>query len=281
MSFTNPVKVPVKVYLSTDKDAPRLDRTPNCVQTIFKACLVTGFGDKTPAGWSLPFEDTTKGVKVFKPADSPHNPFVLRMADDTGREAAVAVYRTMSDIDTGVDAMVLSTPFKYGIQNRTTDKWALIATDRTVWFVHETANNITNSGAFFLCGDTSTNTIGERATILHYTGGTWSLSDPDRGSIKSNPNGGAIELALRYHTTTYTRYVSCFDGISNQSTNALLSPLLILSNNEVVAIPVYMPSHIKFSNYQIVDSGGRRFLAHATGTRYDNFTLVPIDYWEY
>lgn len=130
MSFLTPVKVPVKVYLSTDKDAPRLDRTPNCVATILKACLVTGYGDKQPAGWSLAFEDNSKGVKVLKPADSPYIPFFVRLSNDTGRAVKVHIYQDMTNVDDGnLKLSFDNSSFSY-TDNQQDGRWLVVATER-------------------------------------------------------------------------------------------------------------------------------------------------------
>ena len=56
MSFLNPVSEPVKRFSSTDAGAPQINynsRVAGDVKTVLKACLVTGYGDKSSAGWSI------------------------------------------------------------------------------------------------------------------------------------------------------------------------------------------------------------------------------------
>ncbi len=78
MSFLNPIELPVKIYKSTDTRAPQLDvnkRTNDEYLTIFKACLVTGFGEKQGAGWTMEDKPGNGGVTnqraantaIFKP----------------------------------------------------------------------------------------------------------------------------------------------------------------------------------------------------------------------
>lgn len=284
MNFLTPVKVPVKVYLSTDKDAPKLDRTPNCVATILKACLVTGYGDKQPAGWSLAFEDNPKGVKVLKPADSPHTPFLVRLSADTGREMTVQVYSEMSDIDTGELKLQLPHSFKYGIQNHTGGKWAVIASTRSVIMFCQTANRIdqNRSGTFLFLGDTAQNTRGERAVFLHHTSGNWYLDDSDRFEITSLRYGGGAEAPRIWagNQVGEATYRHLFDGTANVSTNMLCSPLLAMHNSEIYPLPFLMSSRADFNNYHVVDLGNRQFMVHSTATQTPNNVLVPTDYWE-
>lgn len=56
MSFLNPVNEPVICYKSTDDGAPQLNyasRTAGDIKAILKACLVTGYGTKSGAGWTI------------------------------------------------------------------------------------------------------------------------------------------------------------------------------------------------------------------------------------
>lgn len=56
MSFLNPVNEPVLRFKSTDAGAPQINynaRTAGDVKAVLKACLVTGYGDKESAGWSI------------------------------------------------------------------------------------------------------------------------------------------------------------------------------------------------------------------------------------
>lgn len=78
MSFLNPIELPVKIYKSTDARAPQLDvnkRTNDEYLTIFKACLVTGYGEKQAAGWTMEDKPGNGGTSnqraantaIFKP----------------------------------------------------------------------------------------------------------------------------------------------------------------------------------------------------------------------
>lgn len=56
MSFLNPVNEPVLRFSSTDAGAPQINynaRVAGDIKTVLKACLVTGYGDKASAGWSI------------------------------------------------------------------------------------------------------------------------------------------------------------------------------------------------------------------------------------
>ena len=62
MSFLNPISEPVLMYSSTDANAPQINqnaRAAGDVKTVLKACLVTGYGSKQGAGWTIQNETAT------------------------------------------------------------------------------------------------------------------------------------------------------------------------------------------------------------------------------
>ncbi|AUS02268.1 hypothetical protein NVP2096O_33 [Vibrio phage 2.096.O._10N.286.48.B5] len=63
--------LPVTVYRHTDVGAPVVQPTkPSDWLTIIKACLVDGYGDKDPLGWSLDFVDDINSKMVFRNDES-------------------------------------------------------------------------------------------------------------------------------------------------------------------------------------------------------------------
>lgn len=267
-----PEKVPVKVYLSTDKDAPRLDRTPNCVATILKACLVTGYGEKEGAGWSLPFEDGAKGVKVLKPADSPHIPFVLKLSGDTGTSIKTEVFSDVEQAQTGNPVLRHSAVFYYGqSHHRSNGRWVVIACDRAFWFFYETGQGVLNkNGLYMYCGDTAKSTKGERAVAL--------VQSFQFGITIEN---SSIQGVILSKTTANLRPSSYFDGTTSLTYHALLSPTFIKHENEFFGLNVFMASNTKAENYQVLSTHGRDFMCHGHAVHRESNAFVPTDYWEF
>lgn len=93
MSFVNPIKLPVMRFDSTDAHAPQLNynaRTSGDIKTILKACLVTGYGDKQGAGWSV-VEESDFGLSL----KSPHVQmvdYVFTFNDDSTTETVWGFY---------------------------------------------------------------------------------------------------------------------------------------------------------------------------------------------
>lgn len=281
--FLQPERVPVKVYLSTDKDAPRLDRTAGSLLTILKACLVTGYGDKEGAGWTMPFEDTTRGLKVFRPEISPHTDFFMKVSNDTGREATVQVYQNMTSVDNGELKLQCGTPFKYGIQQSSSKKWLLIASGRSFWFFHETGATDRN-GTFLFCGDTAKNTTGQRRVAIYHTGGR-DATHVTRHDFFENADGWVSVscVAMSYDSDSIDNMIinSLFDGSSQISTNAVAGPVVIRSKTDFYALHCYSSSNNNAVNYQEIKSHGRTFINHSPSTQKSQNLFIPTDYWEY
>ena len=278
MSLLTPAKVPVKVYKWDDPGAPALKKETNALATIFKACLVTGYGTgkdaSVGAGWTMPFEDTAAGVKVFRPEVGAERDFYLRCSANTTMQMTVQVYLNMTDINTGELKLQCAQPFKFarGYMSR---KWLLVASPRGVWFFCEqgfvlsTPELLSKSGAFFFAGDTMRNATGLRAVFLQHTGGSDNYGDYrdmfgyDRYSrvdkrTESYVSGKLLDSADIVYNVELE---SLFDGHTARTQDRILSPLLAFAGNNVYQIPALtVPSN---------------------GAMEDNFTTRNIDMGDY
>lgn len=126
----------VIAYYSTDASAPVLTGEVDKLCALLYACLVTGYGAKSGAGWTREFDGTNKSV--FRPGSG--NQFYLRVSDEgTGAAnyARIVGYETMSDVDTGTNAFPTSAQLSGGLYcvksvsaNSTARPWVLIADDK-------------------------------------------------------------------------------------------------------------------------------------------------------
>lgn len=281
-------KLPVKIYQWDDADAPILDGNKDCVSTIFKACLVTGYGSKKSAGWTLPFEDIDSGIKVFNPPKSAETDFYLRVSADDGRQLVPQVFLNMSDIDKGDLTLQCETEFKYGT-GKFNGKWLLIATERAFWFFtgNKRANDLPSEhiGSYFYCGDTIANTIGQRGIYLKYTGGSWNIHDDDRYSIFFKQHGSGAVIGKLYNPQTNSvadvNPQSLFHGDKNLSTETVASPLYLSAFAELWGLPAVAPSTNRMKNFEQISDGYRTFINHAHALiRSETNLYIPIDYWE-
>lgn len=285
MSLLTPVKMPVKVYRWDDAGAPALDKTSGCMMTIFKACLVNGYGTKEGAGWTMPFEDTAAGVKVFRPPLSPETDFYLRVSADTGKQMTAQVYLNMTDANTGDLKLQCATPFKYSVAT-TTGKWVLVATDRGLCFFDEmkkqSGTHTNQTGGYFFCGDTAKNSVGDRGVYLRHSGGAW--GEFMLGIIDNSGGNEATDgrlLDVKNNSVVNANPVAAFDGKSTKSTNLIASQLYLMAQAEVWLLPFFAPSVFNKNNYDVIDAGDMVFLNHSTSQSNNSNMYVRADFWEY
>lgn len=91
-------KIPVKVYRSTDTNAPVLQGIKGSLKTLLKACLVTGYGHEDPLGWAMPFEETNRAA--FQSTEETSNKHYLWVDHDSKQyNAQVAGAVSMTSLD--------------------------------------------------------------------------------------------------------------------------------------------------------------------------------------
>lgn len=134
MSFLNPVIEPVLRFSSTDAGAPQINynvRVAGDVKAVLKACLVTGYGTKAGAGWSLASEVTH--VAEFA-SPSPAMSDYRICVDDTSTTSTTWYYRYQNNISyppRNVPQKSMSYVNKTSAENG----WELIVTNRGMYFV--------------------------------------------------------------------------------------------------------------------------------------------------
>lgn len=291
MSLLNPVLVPVKIYRSTDTDAPVLDKTANCVATIIKACLVTGYGAKAGAGWTLKNEDLETKTKVFDINSGVGEPLSLRIYNDTGAKLNIQVVKNVVDANTVTPVIECDTVFNY-LGGFTTGEWMLIASDKGLWFFAPISarNKPSNRGGVYLFAGVVPGTTSS-AFLIKHTGGTFADGDSERYAITSNSlnstaNSGATKAAV-YNLSSgqkdkaWLNFIS--DGMSNVSDVALAAPLCFVGAGDVYQLPVYSPSRNDLENFDAVN-GSIAAINFCTSTQYRddvNNAYVLSDNWSY
>jgi hypothetical protein len=148
----------VRVFQSTDNGAPVLGTTNDgSLITILRACLIDGYGSRTPQGWSMPFSDLPNKIACFQSVSGD----TLRVDDSLDyRWATVTAFKTMTDVNTGTEeypnSVQLGTGREYRAYKRYNNSsaytgWILISSDNWFYFynIHNSVNNTTPSGFFF------------------------------------------------------------------------------------------------------------------------------------
>lgn len=291
MSLLTPERVPVKVYKWDDIGAPVLDKTAGCMMAIFKECLVTGYGTKDGAGWTMPFGDAEAEVKVLRPEVGPHTDFYLRLSADTGTELAAQVYLNMTDTSTGDLKLQCTGDFKYAKRNNF-GKWLLVASSRGFWFFcqQRVSGDINKRGAYFFCGDTTRNSFGSRAVFLQHTGG--SNNDGSYSNVLSNSNSSPTSYLFGRmmppdYTTTSVNAISPANGISDITTEHHLLPIMLIDNKRLYLLPGIYTSLAgsvcdNFDVVTAVDSRGSfDTIAFGAAGNIDGNLLVRSSDWVY
>lgn len=280
--------LPANLYLHSDNNAPKSEKVADNFSTILKACLVSGYGDKPSAGWTLLFEDTSKNTKVFRSPALTERSFDVRIVDK-GTSATVQVCFDMTSID-DVSNLKLQcdTPFRYNVA-APTGRWALIATKRGFWFFNELRHTngvppINQSGTYIFCGDTSSNSTGRKALYLKHTGGTWEDNDDDRYNIfEADTAGSTIGKLYNYATGNVFNVnpQSTFNGTTNSTDVISLSQLFIIAERNIWRLPAFAPSNFQNFNYYKLFMDNIELINHSTSTyqKAQNF-YVPTNLWE-
>lgn len=302
MSLLSPTQKPVKVYRSTDVGAPALDKSANCVANILKACLVTGYGSKLGAGWTLAFEDMATKSKVLRLNNTTNVPLFLRVYNDTGSTMGVQLVKDPVSANSATKILECSTVFKY-LGNLTTGSWAVIAHDTGFWFFAEylASGKLANRSGAFLFAAIVPATQSE-GFVLHHTGGSYSDGDNDRHSIAlkkdefflGDPNvivneGGLVApmvYNLSSDTVSSKSYERLAAGASNQSPVAISTPLHIIGSDDIYQMPVFIPSRNDLNNFALVDStNSQPMMNFCTSGQYKPTdkganAYIPTEYWE-
>lgn len=128
----------VRVYRSTDTNAPVMSGSPGALVSLLDACLVTGYGTSASAGWTKAF---SQGATVAAYKQAAGNGRYLQVTDIIGYVALLVGFETMQGINNGTgqfptNSMLYidsATPSLQKSQfpyiDATPRPWMLIATD--------------------------------------------------------------------------------------------------------------------------------------------------------
>lgn len=136
MSFLNPVSEPVKRFSSTDASAPQINynaRVAGDVKTVLKACLVTGYGTKASAGWSIVNE--VDHVAEFVSPSAAMSDYRLGI-DDTSTSSTTWYYQ-YQNVRTNPNGNIISKTISNMTKTSTDNGWELIVSDKGLFFIEK------------------------------------------------------------------------------------------------------------------------------------------------
>ncbi|ULJ65943.1 hypothetical protein [Wielerella bovis] len=143
----------VTLFSSKDTGAPKLTASAGSLKTLLKACLVSGYGDKQPLGWEMPFEQGH--VAVFRSKSSESNRHFLRIDNAAAKFAIYEGYLNMTAASTGTGKFAYGNNldrFGYCEYDRSEQpNWWLVGHDKA--FIFLSAKRTLNDTCILFFGD--------------------------------------------------------------------------------------------------------------------------------
>lgn len=101
------------IYTSYDSGSPQLYGSTGSLVAVLNACLVTGYINKLPAGWSADFTSSIASGSTFRPPSGSRCYLNVRdMGAPTAAEARVRGYESMTAFDTGSGMFPMTASFQ-------------------------------------------------------------------------------------------------------------------------------------------------------------------------
>ena len=282
--YANDLEMPVTLYRSTDDDAPAL--TKSNLSLILKACLVTGYGSKPGAGWTMPYEDAAASKRVFAPAKSGELDSYLLVHDNNGT-SRVAAWRDYAAIDNAPPALELATPYKHGQGKQWSGRWVVVASARSVivW-VEGGYDSPGRNGMMLYYGDTTSTDNGSRALILAHSGGNY--NDGSHSSMFYDASSSASAKAKSYRDDGGTQAQDFFSLFTppRETAGQYVAPVLLQCGERLYAVPGVHTNTRAADNLALIDDEGAQYIIlHSYGWADLNKSfarlVVRTDKWRY
>lgn len=282
--YANDLEMPAHLYLSSDDDAPALTKTN--LSLILKACLVTGYGSKPGAGWTMPYEDAAASKRVFAPAKSGELDSYLLVHDNNGT-SRVAAWRDYAAIDNAPPALELTTPYTHGQSKQWSGRWVVVASARSVivW-VEGGYDSPGRNGMMLYYGDTTSTDNGSRALLLAHSGGTY--NDGSHSSMFFDASSSASAKAKSYRDDGGTQAQDFFSLFTppRETTGQYVAPVLLQRGERLYAVPGVHTNTRAADNLTVIDDEGAQYIIlHSYGWADLNKSFarlaVRTDHWRY
>lgn len=282
--YVNNIEMPVTLYLSSDDQAPAI--TNANLSVILKACLVTGYGSKTGAGWTMPYEDAASNTRVFAPKHAGELDSYLRVKDNGSGNSTVQAYREMTGIDTGEKILELAGPYEYGRRNLT-GRWAVIASERSIiMWVESGYDSAGRNGQMLFYGDTGSAHDGSRCLLLAHSGGTY--NDGSTSSLFFFSDGSASVKARSYRdesSAAEQAFLSLF-GSPRETAGQYLAPVYMQNGANLYPVPgIHTNTRTADNLTEINDDGTPYLVLHSYGygslSRTFARLVIRTDKWRY
>lgn len=145
-----------KVYRCTDSDAPVLSGTTGSMINLLRKCLVDGYGEKSPAGWSLEFIDAPATTASFRGNPATGTGFFIQVDDTLTTSTTFKGFEIMTSETDGTGEFHSNgySIHKSGTPSTAARNWTVIATDRSFYLFNyrDTLSTSTPTKTSFLVG---------------------------------------------------------------------------------------------------------------------------------
>lgn len=224
--------LPVTVYRHTDVGAPQLSScTPSEWINILKKVLVDGYGDKTPLGWTIAFEDAATFAIAFRSSTQ----------DGVG---GYVQFSSISGTNGGeTDLKITTAPTMVGLNSFTRPSWSrllnlittakgweIIGTTKGFWLIQHRTTTLLNS----------MNTTGSVGQCAFFIGEIESFypNDPSRfvlytGDASNSDSSSSSYSSYIGNTTTTAARMYDLDGGGGDSMYSSTTAITFVSSNTV------------------------------------------------
>ncbi len=195
------------VYYSTDASAPVLSGSAGALVAVLDACLVNGYGSKSSAGWSRPYN--SGNLSAYRPPSG--NRFYLRVDDSGTTDARIVAYEAMTGISTGTNPFPTAAQISGGgywrksaTANSTARPWIVVA-DATYFYLYADINAGTVQPLTFFFGDLASYKSGDGFGTLLYVNTSAASSSECLGVDNTLFTKSGHYLARAYDQTTLSK----------------------------------------------------------------------------
>ena len=287
MSLKNPVKYPVKYYSWQDNQAPQLTNVDGIIKTILKACLVTGYGSKTGAGWTALFEDAYR-IVLRRPLRT-GNPPDIKIENGTITGTTVRHRIVAQDNPSGLDdATELSAVNLIARDGSSGKEWHCIVTDFAFLLCYQMGRNsdtVKNNVLFVGSAKKMRDVDEDYFFTSNYLAATVNgTANNNMGGILYNNTNGLSAIYEMRRKINYTNK-PCFNlNVAEKYYNNDY-----MAQKAMIDVVAELPFHSAItSQYEDMTTkqigiSNRPMLRYVNRHTYDYGTYplyIPLDYWE-
>lgn len=294
---------PVLRFKSTDASAPQINhnaRTAGDVKAVLKACLVTGYGAKTSAGWSIVNE--VGHVAEFVSPSAAMSDYRLEIDDSS--TSSTAWYYQYQNSRVNPTYNVPTRSFSNADKTSGENGWQMLVTERGIVFIELVQHSVVNKLSTRI-----THWGAVKSAIPSITGKNICFFNIGHNAGISLPryfysSGAYVHTNLETHTSAFMSaatsnalWNTIFTYTLDISNVDLVSPIYIASNNNNLLIgelppilskivnstaDVYGVSEFTIDNRNVLSvcAGYSSSDINSVVTQSRTF-LIRTDYWEY